>query len=119
MQDFTTRHNYFFITLSLVGVLLLVLVLTPYLETEYYSNTQAQIFEKLNTCDKSKDSDLKFIKVVSFNRAYRTASVYCIYQNSELNTQYNLENQNENNGWHVVYSYKLNKKSNFYWPFYI
>ena len=117
MKDFTNKHNYFLVAGSLIILIIGVSLLMPYFEAEYYSDNRKNLIDGNAVCDQYTDTKLKSFKIIKYDMAYRTASLYCFYDNPNYNSLLQMNYQNTK--WLTLYSYKLNKPGNFYWPFYI
>lgn len=62
---------------------------------------------------------LKFFKVTNYDKGLQKATVFCIYEQSNQNRRLDLNKNDKNGGWRVVFSSQLNKERSWYWPIYI
>lgn len=63
-----------------------------------------------------ENTQLKYTKVIEYNNLKGTARIFCIYQDSSLNQELQLNRNNEN--WKVLYQQKLNQDGRLYFPIY-
>lgn len=99
-------------------ILFLLLFIWSYVQTEITTWAYAnQISNLEQLClDSAEKSNLKFYKILWYNKGLESATVYCIYDQPEKNTRLEI---NKNLEWRINYSTKLNKERNLYWPIYV
>jgi len=99
-------------------IIFFLLLIWSYIQTEIVTWAyagQVSNIEKL-CLDSSEKSNLKFYKILWYDKGLESATVYCIYDQSEKNTRLEI---NKNEEWRINYSTKLNKERNLYWPIYV
>ena len=85
------------------------------LSTYLFSNN-IPVAEKLCQDNSQVSSaELKYFKILYYNKGLETLSMYCIFTNSNLNLRLDI---NKNKEWRVVFASQLNKERNWYWPLY-
>ncbi|MEM1312735.1 MAG: hypothetical protein AAGF07_04705 [Patescibacteria group bacterium] len=89
-----------------------------YITAELNTRMYADQFDNLDLlCSTDVNEDFKYLKVISYEKAFNRASVYCVYEDSSKNLRLDL-NYRESE-WQVYLTTRLNKKRNLYWPIYL
>jgi hypothetical protein len=118
MKEVSNKHLSFYI--SIIFVAMILWSVFSYIQVEmntYLFSSEIGQAESLckNNLQSSDTSDLKYFKILNYNKGLETASIYCIFNNSDSNLQLDI---NKNLQWRVIFSSKLNRERGWYWPLY-
>jgi hypothetical protein len=87
-----------------------------YLNTEILTTIRLQEFDYILLC-KEPDKDLKFAKVIKYEKYRNTARLLCVYSDYSQNQYLDLNFKSDI--WIIVSKEKVNTRYNFYWPIYL
>lgn len=113
------KNNSFKILILITTVLLFFIIsIWSYIQAEISTAIfSSEISNITSLCNSSnKNNNLKYYKIVNYNKSVQTATIYCIYEDSSLNVKLDL---NKSDDWRIVFATKLNKEKSYYWPIYI
>jgi hypothetical protein len=117
MNPQTHSQYYKIFFLWLLSAIVFIFFFSSYVKTEVmtsiYSN---QILEIDNLCIQ-KDTDLKYYKIINYEKRRKELILHCIYQDSHKNSEITANIIGEK--WVKVRVNKLNEKGGFYWPVYL
>ena len=114
----TSTGDYWRFLGFLLGFLFLVILIFGYVATEINTNLYAKEISNVDElCQTEKNPDLKYIKVLKYEKSAKRAEIYCIYEDSNKNLD--LDMSYRDGKWQAYLTTKLNKDRNFYWPVYV
>lgn len=109
--------NHFFLLFWITGFILFYISVLSYIQTEILTSSYlSQIQNSQDLCKTDQNADLKFIKLVSFEKSKKNGRIFCIYGDSSKNIQVDVYYNRDN--WYPSFTKKLNRERNFYWPIY-
>jgi hypothetical protein len=106
-------HNAFF---AILGVFVLLWAGVSYVQVELETRIYSGDIEGINSLCEKKDQELKYFKIVKYEKEKKTLLMQCIYKNGKENTEISAGFSSK---WSVFKTTKLNQKSGFYWPIFI
>ncbi|NJK70895.1 MAG: hypothetical protein HC932_01355 [Thermales bacterium] len=109
-------------SISFLGLLLLfgltllfIFAIFTYILVETRTNLYLDEIRDVQVLCSNKLSDLKFVKVLDYNRYKKYSKVYCGYFRAEDNRLLELNYTSE---WKIVLDIQVNKEGALYWPIY-
>jgi hypothetical protein len=95
-----------------------IFVLWPYIEAEYYTKNFSNLINPTSVCTENfTNINLKFTKIIKLERYRGFAKIFCFSFDPLKSVEAEIVERQK--GWQVVFSEKLNKNRNFYWPMYV
>jgi hypothetical protein len=108
------RRNFW---LVIAFLLLLAGIFYPYVQTEILTSLYNKDLPIQKICtDNNPLGQLRYSKIIEYEKSSGQARVYCLYADSKQNTSLRLTQTKD---WQVYLTLRLNKDRNFYWPMYI
>lgn len=121
MIDLSYKTNKESIILISMFLVLFILILFPYVRTEILTLVNSDNIKPDEICQNEINNlqintKISYTKIVKFDSLRESATIYCVYYDRQYNTRLDIE---KTGVWKVTISTRLNKDSNFYYPFYI
>jgi hypothetical protein len=116
MSEFNLNYmfKFFFV---IVAVIFFVGAIAAYAQTEIQTFLHKQDIDSQKLCKVGKSSNLKYSKIIDYQRYRKSSSIFCIFSDSQENSRLTLNLIGDD--WQIVTNEKLNQERAFYWPIYL
>lgn len=114
-QKHSQYFKIFFLWFSIA--IICIFLFSSYIKSEVLTNIYASQIHSINTLCQRKNSDLKYYKIISYEKRRRELIIQCVYQEGLYNSEVIANMIGDK--WEQVRVNKLNEKGGLYWPIYI
>jgi hypothetical protein len=113
-----THSQYFKIFFTwLFAAIIVLFFFSSYIKSEALTNIYSSQIGEINTLCEQKDSDLKYYKIINYEKRRKELVLQCVYVDGHQNSEITANLSGEK--WVKFRANKLNEKGGFYWPVYL
>jgi hypothetical protein len=116
MIEHNTERKYFRnLFFAIFSGILIILIIGSYIQAEVTNTLYAKEIDGVELCPE-KSSDLRYYKVIKYEKYRNSAVILCMYSDRKLNVETVLSYTDQ---WEVIRTNKLFTKGGWYWPIYL